>query len=99
MVKRVGDEFGAHMVGNEPADDFPGIPVNNGREIHPSGSRVNIGLPMPDFVRIVRHELRSARSARPSGLVADCTVVALYGLGCAHRRPATLARRRTRLGE
>lgn len=34
MGERVGDEFGAHVLGDGPADDEPGIGVHDGRAIN-----------------------------------------------------------------
>jgi hypothetical protein len=32
--ERVGDEFGAHVIGNGPADDEPGVGVHDGRALY-----------------------------------------------------------------
>ena len=34
MGERVGDEFGAHVLGGGPVDDEPGIGVHDGRAIY-----------------------------------------------------------------
>jgi hypothetical protein len=58
--QRVRDQARAHMTIHRPADDFPGIAVDNRREIGPPVPEVNIGdVGKPELVRTLGHDITS----------------------------------------
>jgi len=60
----VGDQFGAHVPGDRPADDKPGIGVHHRGAVQgtfPGGVLRDIGDPQP--IRLVTVKLRLTRSA------------------------------------
>jgi hypothetical protein len=81
----VGDEFGAHMLSNGPADDQTGISVHDGRARHrvfPGGVRGDIGDPYRFGSstlnrRVTRSEPGSASRVAQGATVASTPVEAL----------------------
>jgi hypothetical protein len=90
--ERVGDEFGAHVLGNGPADDEPGIGVQDGCAIYLAfrgGVLSDIGHPQPVRLgdgEVTVDQVRAGLGVRVAdGTAAASAPVEALDAGLAHQ--------------